>query len=155
MNTNAREAWQNTNVPLWTRIGLYAQQHHGCHLAPGELREAMGHHDAETMAHAHARAKQAGLVHPDSHARRPLSTIPHPNGRCHQHSDGSEGSRLKRDPDDLMERTRQLRDEWQKHKPGHLVVMAADRCYLVSNTHGDRDTVLAVMREGIARGETP
>ena len=62
--------WQCQALPLWVRVGLYAQAHHGVDLAPGELRRALDPHVARpALSRAISRAVAEGLVAHDSTAR--------------------------------------------------------------------------------------
>lgn len=61
--------WQCTALPLWVRVGLYAQGHHGTYHRPGHLRALLGT-DAPALSRAIARAKREGLVTHDSSARK-------------------------------------------------------------------------------------
>jgi hypothetical protein len=62
--------WECTDLPLWTRVTLYALDHHGQPLAPGQLRTELdptAH--PSTISKAISRGVAAGLLAHDSTAR--------------------------------------------------------------------------------------
>lgn len=62
--------WECTDLPLWTRVGLYAVEHHGQPLAPGQLRATLDPMAKPSdVSRAITRAVSAGLLAHDSTAR--------------------------------------------------------------------------------------
>lgn len=66
--------WACTALPLWARVGLYAQQVHGTYLPPGTLATTLGT-SPDVLTNAIARAKHEGVLTHDSTARRLYSTV--------------------------------------------------------------------------------
>lgn len=66
--------WACTALPLWARVGLYAQQVHGNYLPPGELATVL-FTTPGALSNAIAKAKHEGVLTHDSTARRLHSTV--------------------------------------------------------------------------------
>lgn len=65
-----RHVWECRDLPLWTRVGLYALEHHGEPLAPGQLRTTLDPTARpKDISRAITRAVNAGLLAHDSNAR--------------------------------------------------------------------------------------
>ena len=62
--------WQSKALPLWVRVALYAEDHHGRRLAPGELRTTLDPQASpKDVSRAIRRGIEAGLLTYDSSAR--------------------------------------------------------------------------------------
>lgn len=66
--------YANTRHPAWLRIWLYAMDHSGHDLQPGQLREATAL-EPRTLSRALHTARHLGLITSDSHARKVTALI--------------------------------------------------------------------------------
>ena len=74
--------WACTGLPLWARVGLFAQAHHGVRLGPGELLAQVDPGGSRSvLSHAIARAIAEGLIAHDSTARCLYSLVRRGDGR--------------------------------------------------------------------------
>lgn len=68
--TPPAHVWECTDLPLWTRVTLFALDHHGEPLGPGQLRTTLDPTATPAaISRAISRGVAAGLLAHDSSAR--------------------------------------------------------------------------------------
>lgn len=71
--------WLCRDLPLWVRVALYATEHHGVRLAPGELRRVLDPQaNPSDLSRAIKRGIIAGLLAHDSSARALYTLVRNP-----------------------------------------------------------------------------